>query len=159
VLKLSHAGVAINLGTGGQPQANAEAGSVTIRLTASCAQPTGNGQVIDPGVRRFRTQGPAGTPQVVDVVPGGCLTYQPDPGIGPSDPLLDQAQHAVPSRPVRNYATPSNAVLPADSTSTPKAAASTAISQQPRASCPSCLSLDPPIGYSACNGGSMKRVP
>ena len=56
---------------------------------------TGDGQVIAPGVRRFRTQGPAGTPQVVDAFPGGCLTYQPDPGIGPSDPLLDQAQHAV----------------------------------------------------------------
>jgi hypothetical protein len=96
VLKLSHAGVDLNIGTGGQPQANAEAGSVTIRLTASCdRQLTGAGQVIAPGVRRFRTHGPAGTPQVVDVFPGGCLTYQPDPGIGPSDPLLDQAQHAV----------------------------------------------------------------
>jgi len=95
VLKLSHAGVDIKINAGGQPQAAAEAGSVTIRLTASCAQPTGNGEVIAPGVRRFRTQGPAGTPQVVDAFPGGCLTYQPDPGIGPSDPLLDQAQHAV----------------------------------------------------------------
>jgi hypothetical protein len=95
VLKLSHAGVDIKINAGGQPQAAAEAGSVTIRLTASCAQPTGNGEVIAPGVRRFRTQGPAGTPHVVDVFPGGCLTYQPDPGIGPSDPLLDQAQHAV----------------------------------------------------------------
>jgi hypothetical protein len=95
VLKLSHASVDINIGIGGQPQAAAKAGSVTIRLTASCAQPTGNGEVIAPGVRRFRTQGPDGTPQVVDVSPGGCLTYQPDPGIGPSDPLLDQAQHAV----------------------------------------------------------------
>jgi hypothetical protein len=69
---------------------------VTIRLTASCpAQPTGDGQVVAPGVRRFRTQGAAGTPPVVDVFEGGCLTYQPDPGLGPSDQLLDQAQGAV----------------------------------------------------------------
>jgi hypothetical protein len=95
VLKLRHASVDLSIGTGGQPQAAAEAGSVTIRLTASCAQPTGNGQVIAPGVRRFPTQGPAGTPQVVDVFPGGCLIYQPDAGIGPSDPLLDQTQDAV----------------------------------------------------------------
>jgi hypothetical protein len=95
VLKLSHAGVDIKINAGGQPQAAAEAGSVTIRLTASCAQPTGNGEVIAPRVRRFRTLGPSGSPQVVDVFPGGCLTYQPDPGIGPSDQLLDQAQHAV----------------------------------------------------------------
>jgi hypothetical protein len=32
---------------------------------------------------------------VVDVFPGGCVTYQPDPDIGPSAPLLDQAQRAV----------------------------------------------------------------
>jgi hypothetical protein len=95
VIELSHGSLEININSGGQPHAAAEAGSVTIRLTASCAQPTGNGEVIAPGVRRFRTQGPAGTPQVVDVFPGGCLTYQPHPGLGPSDPLLDQAQHAV----------------------------------------------------------------
>jgi hypothetical protein len=32
---------------------------------------------------------------VVDVFPGGCLTYRPEPGIGPSAPLLDQAQKAI----------------------------------------------------------------
>jgi tRNA A-37 threonylcarbamoyl transferase component Bud32 len=96
VLELSHASVDIKIGTGGEPQAAAQAGSVTIRLTASCAaQPTGDGQTVAPGIRRFRTQGPAGTPQVVDVFPGGCLTYQPEPGLGPSAPLLDQAQRAV----------------------------------------------------------------
>ena len=95
VLELSQASLDINLDTGGQPQAATEAGSVTIRLTASCARPTGDGQMIALGVRRLRTQGPAGTPQVVDVFAGGCLTYQPEPGIGPSAPLLDQAQRAV----------------------------------------------------------------
>ena len=52
-------------------------------------------QAFPAGVRRFRTQGPAGTPQVVDVFPGACLSYQPEPGIGPSARLLDQAQRAV----------------------------------------------------------------
>jgi tRNA A-37 threonylcarbamoyl transferase component Bud32 len=96
VLELSHASVDININAADQPQAAAEAGSVTIRLTASCAaQTTGDGQTIAPGVRRFRSQGPAGTPRVVDVFPGGCLVYQPEPGIGPSAPLLDQSQRAV----------------------------------------------------------------
>ena len=96
VLELSQASLDININAGGEPQAAAEAGSVTIRLTASCAtQRAGNGQTVAPGVRRVRTQGPGGTPQVVDVFPGGCLIYQPEPGIGPSDPLLDQAQRAV----------------------------------------------------------------
>jgi tRNA A-37 threonylcarbamoyl transferase component Bud32 len=95
-LELSQASLDININTGGEPQAAAEAGSVTIRLTASCAtQGTGNGQTVAPGVRRFRTQGPGGTPQVVDVFPGGCLIYQPEPAIGSSAPLLDQAQRAV----------------------------------------------------------------
>src|SRR5215207_9389069 len=96
VLELSQASLDININAGGEPQAAAEAGSVTIRLTASCAtQRTGNGQTVAPGVRRVRTQGPGGTPQVIDVFPGGCLTYQPEPGIGASAPLLDQAQRAV----------------------------------------------------------------
>jgi hypothetical protein len=96
VLELSHASVDININAADQPQAAAEAGSVTIRLTPTCVVPTtGDGQTIAPGVRRFRTQGPAGTPQVVDVFPGGCLVYQPEPGIGSSAPLLDQAQRAV----------------------------------------------------------------
>jgi tRNA A-37 threonylcarbamoyl transferase component Bud32 len=96
VLELSQASLAIDLNAGGEPQAAAQAGSVTIRLTASCAaQRTGDGQTVAPGVRRFRTRGPAGTPQVVDVFPGACLIYQPEAGIGPSAPLLDQAQRAV----------------------------------------------------------------
>jgi tRNA A-37 threonylcarbamoyl transferase component Bud32 len=96
VLELSQASLDININAGGEPQAAAQAGSVTIRLTASCAaQRTGDGQTVAPGVRRVRTQVPAGTPQVVDVFPGGCLIYQPEPGIGSSAPLLDQAQRAV----------------------------------------------------------------
>jgi tRNA A-37 threonylcarbamoyl transferase component Bud32/membrane-associated phospholipid phosphatase len=95
VLELSRASVDININAA-EPQAAAEAGSVTIRLTPTCVVPTtGDGQIVAPGVRRFRTQGPAGTPQVVDVFPGACLSYQPEPGIGPSDRLLDQAQRAV----------------------------------------------------------------
>jgi hypothetical protein len=35
VLELSHASVDINIGTGGQPKASTEAGSVTIRLGAT----------------------------------------------------------------------------------------------------------------------------
>ena len=95
VLELSRASVDININAA-EPQAAAEAGSVTIRLTPTCVVPTtGDGQIVAPGVRRFRTQGPAGTPQVVDVFPGACLSYQPEPGIGPSAGLLDQAQRAV----------------------------------------------------------------
>jgi tRNA A-37 threonylcarbamoyl transferase component Bud32/membrane-associated phospholipid phosphatase len=96
VLELSHASLDINLNTGDQLQAATAAGEVTVRLTASCAVPTtGEGQTIAPGVRRFQIDGPASTPQVVDVFPGGCVTYQPEPEIGPSAPLLDQAQRAV----------------------------------------------------------------
>jgi tRNA A-37 threonylcarbamoyl transferase component Bud32/membrane-associated phospholipid phosphatase len=96
VLELSHASVDINIGTGGQPKASTEAGSVIIRLTAGCdLQMTGAGQVIAPGVRRFQLQGPAGTSQVVVVFPGGCVTYRPGPDIGPSTPLLDQVERAV----------------------------------------------------------------
>jgi tRNA A-37 threonylcarbamoyl transferase component Bud32 len=96
VLTLSHASLEVNLNTGDQLQAATAAGEVTVRLTASCAAPTsGEGQTIAPGVRRFQTQGPPSTPQVVDVFPGGCVTYQPETEIGPSAPLLDQAQRAV----------------------------------------------------------------
>ena len=96
VLELSHASVDINIGTGGQPQATAEAGSVLITLTAGCdRQLTGAGQTVAPGVRRFRLQGPARAPEVVDVFPGGCVTYRPGPDPGPSAPLLEQAEHAV----------------------------------------------------------------
>ena len=94
VLELSHASLAIFLGE--QPRAQAAAGSVTIRLTPTCAVPTtGEGQTVAPGVTRFQLQGPVSPPQVVDVFPGGCVTYQPEVGIGPSAPLLDQAQRAV----------------------------------------------------------------
>jgi tRNA A-37 threonylcarbamoyl transferase component Bud32/membrane-associated phospholipid phosphatase len=96
VLELGHASLDISLIAGEWPRAHAAAGSVTIRLTATCAVPTTvEGQTIAPGVRRFQIQGPASTPQVVDVFPGGCVTYQPEPDIGPSAPLLDQAQRAV----------------------------------------------------------------
>jgi len=94
VLELSHASLDISLGE--QPRAQAAAGSVTIRLTPTCIVPTtGEGQTVAPGIRRFQTQGPASTPQVVDLFPGGCVTYQPQVDIGSSAPLLDQAQRAV----------------------------------------------------------------
>jgi tRNA A-37 threonylcarbamoyl transferase component Bud32 len=94
VLELSHASLAIFLGE--QPRAQAAAGSVTIRLTPTCAvATTGKGQTVAPGVTRFPIQGPASPPQVVDVFPGGCVTYQPELDIGPSAPLLEQAQRAV----------------------------------------------------------------
>jgi len=96
VLGLSRVSLNININAADQPQANTEAGTVTIRLTASCPVPTaGEGQPVAPGVRRFQVQGPAGTPQTADVFPGGCVTYQPEPGIGSAASLLDQAQHAV----------------------------------------------------------------
>jgi tRNA A-37 threonylcarbamoyl transferase component Bud32/membrane-associated phospholipid phosphatase len=96
VLKLSHASVDISLIAGEWPRAHAAAGSVTIRLTATCAVPTtGEGQTVAPGVGRFQVEGPASTPEVVDVFPGGCVTYQPEADIGGSAQLLDQAQHAV----------------------------------------------------------------
>jgi len=96
VLELSHASLDINLNTSGDPKASTEAGSVTVRFTATCGVPTtGDGETIAPGVRRFQSQGPAGTAPVVDVFPGGCLTYRTESGIGPSAPLLDQAQRAI----------------------------------------------------------------
>jgi hypothetical protein len=96
VLELSHGSLAISLIAGEWPRAQAAAGSVTIRLTASCAvPPTGEGQTVAPGVTRFPIQGTPSPPQVVDVFPGGCVTYQPELDIGPSAPLLDQAQRAV----------------------------------------------------------------
>jgi tRNA A-37 threonylcarbamoyl transferase component Bud32 len=93
VLELSHASVDIKIGTGGQPQANAEAGSVIIRLTAGCdRQMAGTGQAIAPGVRRFQIQESGRAPEVVDVLPGGCVTYRPGPDLGRSASLLDQAE-------------------------------------------------------------------
>jgi hypothetical protein len=96
VLELSHASVDINIGTGGQPQASAEAGSVVIRLTAGCdRQMTGAGQAMAPEVRRFQLQGSGRSPEVVDVFPGGCVTFRPGPDPGPSASLLDQVEDAV----------------------------------------------------------------
>ena len=95
VIELSHASLDINLNTGDQPQAAAAAGEVTVRLTASCAVPStggGNGRAGRPALPDPRS---ASTPQVVDVFPGGCVTYLPEPDVGPSAPLLDQAQRAV----------------------------------------------------------------
>jgi hypothetical protein len=96
VLELGHASLDISLIAGEWPRARAVAGSVTIRLTPTCAAATtGEGQTVAPGVKRFQLQGPVSPPQVVDVFPGGCVTYHPEVGIGPSAPLLDQAQRAV----------------------------------------------------------------
>ncbi len=96
VLELTRASVGINIDEGGQFQARSEAGMVTIRLTATCAvQTTGEGQTLAPGIRRFQTEGPAGTSEVVDVFPGGCVTYRPGPDDGASAALLDQAKRAV----------------------------------------------------------------
>jgi tRNA A-37 threonylcarbamoyl transferase component Bud32/membrane-associated phospholipid phosphatase len=95
VLELSHASLDISLIAGQWPRAHAAAGSMTIRLTATCAvQATGEERTIAPGVRRFQVRGPASTTRVVDVFPGGCVTYQPEADLGPSA-LLDQAQRAV----------------------------------------------------------------
>jgi tRNA A-37 threonylcarbamoyl transferase component Bud32/membrane-associated phospholipid phosphatase len=96
VLEFGHASLDVSLIAGEWPRAHATAGSVTIRFTATCAVPTtGEGQTIAPGVRRFQLEGPASTPEVVDVFPGGCVTYQQEPGGGASAALLDQAQRAV----------------------------------------------------------------
>jgi tRNA A-37 threonylcarbamoyl transferase component Bud32 len=82
--------VDINVGT--EPQT--PEGGVTIRLTAACDAPTqGDGQTVAPGVRRFQVQGARGTPETVDVFPGGCVTYQP--GASTATALLDQAERAV----------------------------------------------------------------
>ena len=73
----------------------AEAGSVTIRLTATCAAHTTTaGQTIAPGVTRFKLEGPPGTSEVADVFRGGCITYRADAG-GASARLLDQSQRTA----------------------------------------------------------------
>jgi membrane-associated phospholipid phosphatase/tRNA A-37 threonylcarbamoyl transferase component Bud32 len=96
VLELSHASLDISLIAGESPRAHAAAGSVTIRLTATCAVPTTRaGRTVAPGVRRFQLEGPASSPEMVEVFPGGCVTYQQEPGTGTSAALLDQAQRAV----------------------------------------------------------------
>jgi tRNA A-37 threonylcarbamoyl transferase component Bud32/membrane-associated phospholipid phosphatase len=95
VLEFDHASVDISLIAGEWPRARAAAGGVTIRLTATCAvQTTGEGQTVAPGVRRLQIQRPASTAEVVDVFPGGCVTYRPEAD-GASAVLLDQAQRAV----------------------------------------------------------------
>ena len=96
VLELGHASLDISLIAGEWPRARAVAGSVTIRLTPTCAAATtGEGPDRRAGRQTLPAPGPVSTPQVVDVFPGGCVNYQPQVDIGPSAPLLDQAQRAV----------------------------------------------------------------
>jgi tRNA A-37 threonylcarbamoyl transferase component Bud32/membrane-associated phospholipid phosphatase len=80
----------INVGT--DPQAFER--GVRIRLTAACEiQTSGDGLIVAPCVRRFQVAVVRGTPQVVDVFPGGCVTYQLGASTGAE--LLDQAKRAV----------------------------------------------------------------
>jgi tRNA A-37 threonylcarbamoyl transferase component Bud32 len=80
----------INVGT--DPQAFER--GVRIRLTAACEiQTSGDGLLVAPGVRRFQVEEARGTPQVVDVFPGGCVTSQLGASTGAE--LLDQAKRAV----------------------------------------------------------------
>ena len=95
VLQFDRAGVNIKLNIADGPHVTAEAGSVTIRLTATCAVHTATaGQTIAPGVTRFHLEGPPGTSEVADVFRGGCVTYRAEAGSA-SATLLDQAQRAV----------------------------------------------------------------
>jgi tRNA A-37 threonylcarbamoyl transferase component Bud32/membrane-associated phospholipid phosphatase len=95
VLQFDRAGVDIKLNIADGPHVTAEAGSVTIRLTATCAAHTTTaGQTIAPGVTRFNLEGPPGTSEVADVFRGGCVTYRAEAGSA-SARLLDQAQRAV----------------------------------------------------------------
>jgi tRNA A-37 threonylcarbamoyl transferase component Bud32 len=81
-----------NVNVGTDPQAFER--GVRIRLAAACEiQTSGDGLIVAPGVRRFQVQGVRGTPQVVDVFPGGCVTYQLGASTGAE--LLDQAKRAV----------------------------------------------------------------
>jgi tRNA A-37 threonylcarbamoyl transferase component Bud32/membrane-associated phospholipid phosphatase len=96
VLELSHGSLAIKLNTRGEPQASAEGGAITIRLAATCASPTpGPGEAIAPDVRRFRLGGAGSTAEVVHVFPGGCVTFRPEPDMGPSESLMRQAERSV----------------------------------------------------------------
>jgi hypothetical protein len=54
---------------------------------------SGDGLIVAPGVRRFQVEGVRDTPPVVDVFPGGCVTYQLGASSGAE--LLDQAKRAV----------------------------------------------------------------
>jgi hypothetical protein len=95
VLQFDRAGVDIKLNIADGPQVTAAAGSVTIRLTATCAVYTAAaGQTIAPGVTRFHLEGPRSTSEVADVFRGGCVTYRAEAGSA-SARLLDQAQRAV----------------------------------------------------------------
>jgi tRNA A-37 threonylcarbamoyl transferase component Bud32/membrane-associated phospholipid phosphatase len=85
----------VNINVGEEPQ-TPEGSGVTIRLMAACdLQTSGDGRIVAPGIRRFRVAGPGGTPEAVDVFPGGCLTYRPEPGASTAAELLDQAERAV----------------------------------------------------------------
>jgi tRNA A-37 threonylcarbamoyl transferase component Bud32 len=82
--------VEVNVGT--EPQV--PEGGVAVRLMAACDAPTrGEGQTVAPGVRRFQVERARGAPEVVDVFPGGCVTYQPSAGTAAE--LLDQVERAV----------------------------------------------------------------
>ena len=94
VLQFDRAGVDIKLNIADGPHVTAEAGSVTIRLTATCPHTTTAGQTIAPGVTRFHLEGPPSTSEVADVFRGGCITYRAEAGSA-SARLLDQAQRAV----------------------------------------------------------------
>ena len=95
VLQFDRAGVDIKLNIADGLHVTAEAGSVTIRLTATCAAHTTTaGQTIAPGVTRFHLEGPPSTPEVADVFRGGCVTYRAEAGSA-SARLLDQSQRAV----------------------------------------------------------------
>jgi tRNA A-37 threonylcarbamoyl transferase component Bud32/membrane-associated phospholipid phosphatase len=96
VLELRSASVDVNLNAGDRPQATAQAGSVTIRFTPTCAGNTiGEGQATAADVRRFKVEGPRNAPEVVDRFPGGCVSYRLEPGSGASPALLDEAERAV----------------------------------------------------------------
>jgi tRNA A-37 threonylcarbamoyl transferase component Bud32 len=95
VLQFDRAGVDIKLNIADGLHVTAEAGSVTIRLTATCAAHTTTaGQTIAPGVTRFKLEGSPGTSEVADVFRGGCITYRAEAGSA-SARLLDQSQRAV----------------------------------------------------------------
>jgi tRNA A-37 threonylcarbamoyl transferase component Bud32/membrane-associated phospholipid phosphatase len=96
VLELSRGSLEINLNTGGESKASAEGGAITVRLTATCAVPaSGTGQAVAPDVRRYRLGAADGTAEVVDIFPGGCVSFRPEPDMGPSDSLMSQAERAV----------------------------------------------------------------
>jgi tRNA A-37 threonylcarbamoyl transferase component Bud32 len=83
----------VNINVGEEPQAS-EAGGVTIRLAATCEiQTSGEGRIVAPGVRRFQVEGARGTPETVDVFPGGCVAYQS--GASTAAGRMDQAERAV----------------------------------------------------------------